>query len=554
MCALVGEGLGVAPRGPHLPDRAHRDPVPMNPIEAGIPGWWRPGRRAGRGRRAPPRHHDHRHRAKEVSSRAGFTVGGMAKGAAMLAPNMATMLAVLTTDARSTGGAASGARCGPEPSTPVQPADVDGCTSTNDTVVVLASGRAGPPADPDALGRALAEACGSTWPADGGRRRGGTKVVHVRVTGAVSDDEAHRAARKVADSLLVKCSFNGEDPYWGRVVSELGSAGVAFDPDRVEVAYGGVAVCRGGVAADHDEAAVRLHMAGRDIEIRCDLGLGDGGPRCSPPTSATATSTRTGRRRDATSDPRPRDGGRGQGGHPGRGAALHPALLGQGRRGQVRRQRPGRDADATRGGDAGGRWPVRRGRRAHALGRDAAGRRPRRRSPDRRLMARLGKVSEFRDGLRVTDAETLDIARMVLVGKVNREIVSAINVHGPLAVGLSGEDANLITAVARPGQLGIRGRRRSGRPVAHRPNAAGPGTHPGGGHHRRDQPPGRPTTSTPTPWPGRWPPRLKAEKLVFLTDVSGVRADPDDPATPLRHRSVDELEAMVASGAATTGG
>ena len=91
---------------------------------------------------------------------------------------------------------------------------------------------------------------------------GASKVAHVVVTGAASDDEAHRAARKVAESALVKCSLNGEDPYWGRVVSELGSAGVAFDLDRVEVAYGGVVVCREGVAVDHDEPAVRAAHAG----------------------------------------------------------------------------------------------------------------------------------------------------------------------------------------------------------------------------------------------------------------------------------------------------
>ncbi len=105
---------------------------------------------------------------------------------------------------------------------------------------------------------------------------GASKVAHVVVTGAASDDEAHRAARKVAESALVKCSLNGEDPYWGRVVSELGSAGVAFDLDRVEVAYGGVVVCRAGVAVEHDDEAVRAHMAGRAIEVRCDLGLGAG--------------------------------------------------------------------------------------------------------------------------------------------------------------------------------------------------------------------------------------------------------------------------------------
>jgi glutamate N-acetyltransferase/amino-acid N-acetyltransferase len=80
----------------------------------------------------------------------------------------------------------------------------------------------------------------------------------------------------VADSLLVRCSLNGEDPYWGRVVSELGSAGVAFDLDRVEVAYGGVVVCRAGVVAEHDDRALRAHMQGRAIELSCDLGLGTG--------------------------------------------------------------------------------------------------------------------------------------------------------------------------------------------------------------------------------------------------------------------------------------
>ena len=83
----------------------------------------------------------------------------------------------------------------------------------------------------------------------------------------------------MAESPLVKCSLNGEDPYWGRVVSELGSAGVAFDIDRVEVAYGGVVVCRRGVAVAHDDAAVRAHMPGRAVELRCDLGLGAGNRR-----------------------------------------------------------------------------------------------------------------------------------------------------------------------------------------------------------------------------------------------------------------------------------
>ena len=100
------------------------------------------------------------------------------------------------------------------------------------------------------------------------------------------------------------------------------------------------------------------------------------------------------------------------------------------------------------------------------------------------LMTRLGKVTEFRDGLRVTDADTLDIARMVLVGKVNRDIVSAINVHGPLAVGLSGEDANLITAAPTDVDLGFVGNVSVVDPTMLQRLLA-EGTHPGGGHHRR---------------------------------------------------------------------
>jgi len=80
----------------------------------------------------------------------------------------------------------------------------------------------------------------------------------------------------VADSMLVQCSLFGEDPYWGRIVSELGSAGTPFDIDRVSVAYGGTVVCAAGVAVPHDEAAVSAHMAGHHVELDCDLGLGAG--------------------------------------------------------------------------------------------------------------------------------------------------------------------------------------------------------------------------------------------------------------------------------------
>ncbi len=204
----------------------------------------------------------------------GFTVGGMAKGAAMLAPNMATMLALCTTDAAVDAPTLHKALCEAVAAS-FNTITVDGCTSTNDTVLVLASGRGASPS-PAELTRALTEACRSLAEQMVGDAEGATKVAHVRVRGAHSDSAAHLAARQVADSMLVQCSLFGEDPYWGRVVSELGSAGTPFDIERVSVAYGGTVVCAAGIAVPHDEAAVAAHMAGRHIEIDCDLGLGSG--------------------------------------------------------------------------------------------------------------------------------------------------------------------------------------------------------------------------------------------------------------------------------------
>jgi glutamate N-acetyltransferase/amino-acid N-acetyltransferase len=204
----------------------------------------------------------------------GFTVGGMAKGAAMLAPNMATMLALCTTDAAVDAPTLQKA-LHEAVAASFNSMTVDGCTSTNDTVLVLASGQGESPS-PAALTAALTEACMSLAQQMVADAEGATKVAHVQVRGAVSDEAAHVAARKVADSMLVQCSLFGEDPYWGRIVSELGSAGTPFDMDRVAIAYGDTVVCAAGVAAPHDEAAVAAHMAGRHVLIDCDLGLGPG--------------------------------------------------------------------------------------------------------------------------------------------------------------------------------------------------------------------------------------------------------------------------------------
>jgi glutamate N-acetyltransferase / amino-acid N-acetyltransferase len=213
--------------------------------------------------------------AKEVLvHRPGFVVGGMAKGAAMLAPNMATMLAVVTTDAACEPGTLQRVlTAGVASSFNVMVSD--GCTSTNDTVILLASGLAGPVDEAD-LAAAVAEACFSLAAQMVGDAEGATKVVRVEVTGAASDAEALAGARAIATSALCKCSWYGEDPYWGRIASELGNAGIAFDADRFSVAYGPTTVAAGGIAVDHDAAAVKHHLSHRHIDVRADLGLGSG--------------------------------------------------------------------------------------------------------------------------------------------------------------------------------------------------------------------------------------------------------------------------------------
>jgi len=167
------------------------------------------------------------------------------------------------------------------------------------------------------------------------------------------------------------------------------------------------------------------------------------------------------------------------------------------------------------------------------------------------LMTRLGKQPEFREGLRVTDAETLDIARMVLVGKINRDIVSAVNVHGALAVGLSGEDAGLITAAARSPELGFVGDVEAinasilERLLAEEliPVVATIGTDPQGQAYNINA-----DTAA-----GAIAEALSAEKLVYLTNVEGLLKDVDNPASVISALSADELEAMLEAGSLSEG-
>lgn len=274
-CALVAAGLRIAPHEVLVCSTGLIGiPLPTAPFESGIPALLAARTTDGGAAAARAIMTTDTYAKEAVVKGKGFTVGGMAKGAAMLAPNMATMLAVITTDV---------------PADPVilkaalqkavnrsfNAMSVDGCTSTNDTVIVLSNGRSRT-ATLAGFTEALTEVCVSLASQMVGDAEGATKVVTLRVTGARSAEEARTAARRVAESQLVKCSWYGKDPYWGRVVSELGSAGVGFDPETVSVSYGGVEVCRNGIAVDHDAAAVAAHMAERNIEVVADLGLGEG--------------------------------------------------------------------------------------------------------------------------------------------------------------------------------------------------------------------------------------------------------------------------------------
>jgi glutamate N-acetyltransferase/amino-acid N-acetyltransferase len=214
------------------------------------------------------------HAKEVVIERDGFCVGGMAKGAGMIAPRMATMLAVLTTDAsvapdllaRSLKGAVEES---------FNQLTVDGCTSTNDTVVAMASGL-GAAVPAGELDEALGEACRRLALQLAEDAEGTTRVARVRVTGARSVDEARRAARAVAESNLVKTSLHGADPYWGRVLSELGASGSSIDVGRVRISYGATLVFADGLEVPHDRRAASAYLSRGLVEVTCDLGLGEG--------------------------------------------------------------------------------------------------------------------------------------------------------------------------------------------------------------------------------------------------------------------------------------
>ena len=200
-----------------------------------------------------------------------WTIGGMAKGAGMLAPSLATMLCVLSTDAVADPAALDQALRRAAART-FDRLDIDGCCSTNDTVLLLASGASGiapPQAD---LDEAVLRVCDDLCVQLQGDAEGVTKRVTVTVTGAASEDEAVAAARAVARDSLVKTAMFGSDPNWGRVVAAVGLAPeVTLEPDRITVSFNGSAVCIDGVGTP---GAREVDLSGVDIDVTVDLGVG----------------------------------------------------------------------------------------------------------------------------------------------------------------------------------------------------------------------------------------------------------------------------------------
>ena len=377
------------------------------------------------------------------SRAAGYTIGGMAKGAGMLAPGLATMLCVLTTDADLPASTLDSALRAATRVT-FDRLDTDGCMSTNDTVLLLASGASGTVPDPAEFTAALTEVCADLARQLQADAEGASKLIAVEVVGAASEQDAVTAGRAVARSNLLKCAIAGEDPNWGRVLAAVGTTDAEFEPDRLSVAINGVWVCRNGCAGDdrakagpaaaerdHHRGPVRRaarrhhphHRPDRGVRAR-ELGLLDVTTPVQPPLTSPD---------DATAAL-------------AKAATLIEALPWLSRfHGQI--------VVIKYGGHAMTDDDLR-----HAFAQDVvflryAGLRPvvvHGGGPQISAhLDRLGVPSTFKAGLRVTSPEAMDVVRMVLTGQVNRDLVGLVNRHGPFAIGMSGEDANMFTASRR---------------------------------------------------------------------------------------------------------
>ncbi|MDT0345617.1 bifunctional glutamate N-acetyltransferase/amino-acid acetyltransferase ArgJ [Streptomyces litchfieldiae] len=205
-----------------------------------------------------------------VAQRAGWIVGGMAKGAGMLAPGLATMLVVLTTDADLDAAALDRALRAATRTT-FDRVDSDGCMSTNDTVLLLASGASGVAPDESEFTEAVTAVCDDLARQLIKDAEGASKDIRIEVVGAASEADAVEVGRSIARNNLLKCAIHGEDPNWGRVLSAIGTTSAAFEPDRLNVAINGVWVCRNGSVGEDREL---VDMRFREVTITADLAAG----------------------------------------------------------------------------------------------------------------------------------------------------------------------------------------------------------------------------------------------------------------------------------------
>ncbi|WP_413104063.1 bifunctional glutamate N-acetyltransferase/amino-acid acetyltransferase ArgJ [Streptomyces sp. Inha503] len=210
------------------------------------------------------------HKTAVVQSPAGWTVGGMAKGAGMLAPGLATMLVVLTTDADlDAPGLDTALRSATR--TTFDRIDSDGCMSTNDMVLLMASGASGAAPDTAEFAEAVREVCADLARQLIGDAEGASKDIRIEVVGAATEDDAVEVGRSIARNNLLKCAVHGEDPNWGRVLSAIGTTSAAFEPDQLNVAINDVWVCKNGSVGEDREL---VDMRYREVRITADLAAG----------------------------------------------------------------------------------------------------------------------------------------------------------------------------------------------------------------------------------------------------------------------------------------
>jgi len=210
-----------------------------------------------------------------VASPAGWTIGGMAKGAGMLAPALATMLVVLTTDAVIEAAELDLALRSATKTT-FDRIDSDGCMSTNDTVLLLASGASGVQPDATEFAAAVQRVCADLASQLIADAEGASKHIAIEVVGAASEEEALDVARAVSRSNLFKCAMHGQDPNWGRVLSAVGTTNATFDDFNIDVALNGVWVCRSStIGADKTS----VDLSGRGIDVTIDLHAGPASAR-----------------------------------------------------------------------------------------------------------------------------------------------------------------------------------------------------------------------------------------------------------------------------------